>query len=282
MRDVWKRLETVHAVTYFGEESREAARASGLRGFWMGYFGLRASPLGRVGADTVVSAFFNFAPRMVAQSIPDAWTFADPRKLVRIRAEAAAATLQRVGSTELGHALAVLPELQEAAAVATATDGGMYGSNRSLPVPSDPVEALWHACTTLREQRGDAHVQALRAASVSGCDAHLLVIAEGHTPDAVLRDNRGWTDEEWLDCRLSLVHRGLIGSDGLLTDDGHALRERIEAETDHASQTCWNGLGKDVVANVCEHIDPLALAIAGSGTIPFPNPMGLPDIRTFR
>lgn len=279
MRELWLRLEAVHAVTYFGDESREAARRSGLRGFWMGYFGFRASPLGPVDANTVASAFYNFAPRMIDRSIPDAWTFADPQDLVCTRAAGAAATLRRVGGPELERALASLPELQMAASAGIVADGGLCGPNRSLSIHSDPVEALWQACTTLREHRGDAHVQALRTAGVTGCESHLLIVAERQIPDEVLRDNRGWTNDEWNDRRESLLHRGLVGVDGALTDEGRSVRQRIEAETDHASQSCWDNIGQRVVANICEHIDPLAKAIVGSGTIPFPNPMGLSDVR---
>ena len=45
-REFWKRIETLHAVTYFDHESTDAATNAGLRGFWMGYFGFRAAPLG--------------------------------------------------------------------------------------------------------------------------------------------------------------------------------------------------------------------------------------------
>ena len=49
-RRLHHRLETIHAVTYFAGESRQAATDIGLKGFWMGYFGFRAAPLGPVGA----------------------------------------------------------------------------------------------------------------------------------------------------------------------------------------------------------------------------------------
>ena len=45
-RELWLRIETLHAVAYFGEETDQAGRAAGLSGFWMGYFGCRAAPMG--------------------------------------------------------------------------------------------------------------------------------------------------------------------------------------------------------------------------------------------
>jgi hypothetical protein len=84
-REFWKRIETLHAVTYFGDASRLAAKHAGLRGFWMGQFGFRASPLGPVGADVVEAAFANFAPAMVRRSLPDVWSYAEPSALLRAR-----------------------------------------------------------------------------------------------------------------------------------------------------------------------------------------------------
>ena len=48
-RRMWRVLEPYHAVTYFSDESRQAFKDAGLRGFWMGYFAGRAAPMGPVG-----------------------------------------------------------------------------------------------------------------------------------------------------------------------------------------------------------------------------------------
>ncbi len=70
--------------------------ATGLRGFWMGYFAGRAAPLGAGGTGTVSATFFNFHPSMVERSIPDAWTFAEPTTVLRARRAGAAAALRRL------------------------------------------------------------------------------------------------------------------------------------------------------------------------------------------
>ena len=41
-RDAWRRLEAIHAVTYFAPEATAAMANVGYKGFWMGYFGCRA------------------------------------------------------------------------------------------------------------------------------------------------------------------------------------------------------------------------------------------------
>ncbi len=98
-RQLWQRIETLHAVTYFAPESQAAAKDAGLRGFWMGYFGFRAAPLGAVTAGVVEATFANFEPGMVGRAIPDAWSFASPADLVTVRAEAAALALRRLSPT---------------------------------------------------------------------------------------------------------------------------------------------------------------------------------------
>ena len=69
-RELWQRIETLHAVTYFAPESISAAKSAGLRGFWMGYFGFRAAPLGTVGAGVVESAFAQLCARHGAKIDP--------------------------------------------------------------------------------------------------------------------------------------------------------------------------------------------------------------------
>ena len=94
-RELWLRYEPIHAVTYFAPESHQAARDAGLKGFWMGYFGFRAAPMGAVSSGVVIATFANFAPQMVRRAIPDAWSFASPEVLVAVRSEAAARALRR-------------------------------------------------------------------------------------------------------------------------------------------------------------------------------------------
>ena len=95
-RAVWQFGEPIHAVIYYAPERRAATDALGLKGGWMSYFGCRAAPLGAVEAPVVAALFFNFAPRLVARSIPDAWRHASPAALLDARIEAMDPALRRV------------------------------------------------------------------------------------------------------------------------------------------------------------------------------------------
>ncbi|TFV54831.1 hypothetical protein E4P41_18240, partial [Geodermatophilus sp. DF01-2] len=77
-RRLWALGEPYHALTYFADECRSAAEATGLTGFWSTYFAMRAAPLGPVGPAVVTAAFYNFAPAFVARRVPRVWEAADP------------------------------------------------------------------------------------------------------------------------------------------------------------------------------------------------------------
>lgn len=273
-------METCHAVTYFADECRDAARRAGLRGFWMGYFGCRAAPLGAVDAGVVVHAFFNFAPSMVQRSIPDAWTYASPAELVEMRRAAAATAIDRLADGVDRDSIRAVNDLLRAAAAAV-HDGSlpMCTANRHIEPTGDALADLWQHCTTMREHRGDIHVRALREVGLDGCEAHILFAADRGIASEVLQPNRGWTDDEWRERQVRLIARRLLRRDATISSDGRQLRELLEHSTDSGALAPFLGIGGEPIINtLITALDPLARAIAGSGTIPYPNAMGLPAI----
>lgn len=93
-RQLWHAMEPFHAVAYFHPLPTDALRQVGLKGFWMAYFAGRFAPLGAVTPDAAAAIAFGFAPRMVARSLPDAWSYADPDTVVRERIRSSAAALE--------------------------------------------------------------------------------------------------------------------------------------------------------------------------------------------
>ncbi|MGW4160535.1 SCO6745 family protein [Streptomyces sp. NPDC004788] len=280
-RTVWQVMEPVHAVTYFAPESRAAHRAVGLRGFWMGYFAARAAPLGAVAAGVVEAAFYNFHPAMVRRAIPDAWGFAAPEAVLKARTEAAAAALRRVAPSVAEAAAELLPLLGRVVGAADGAGRPLFAANRGVTAPEDPVGALWQATTALREHRGDGHVALLAAEGLDGCEVHVLFAAsEGGAPTATLRENRGWTEDDWRAATDRLAGRGLLDADRAVTAEGRALRAHIEDRTDAlAVRPYRDALSAAEADRVVAVLGPLAGEVLDSGTIPFPNPMGLPARR---
>lgn len=279
-RRLHHRLETIHAVTYFAEESRQAATDIGLKGFWMGYFGFRAAPLGPVGAGVVEAVFANFAPRRVRKAVPDAWAHALPEACIEARRTSAVAALERVAADELADvAPAVVDRLEAVVDVADHLCRPLFSANRDLLLPGDAPGRLWQLATDLREQRGDGHVAVQAAAGLDPVEMHLVYALGSGFPAEVLQQSRDWTDEEWADGVDRLVVRGVLADATTVTDEGRALHEHIESTTDElALRALVAGLGSvEAVEDLAADLTPLARAVSGSGILPFPNPIGLPE-----
>ena len=214
-RRMWLVGEPLHAVTYFAAESFAAWEAAGIRGFWRGYFATRAAPFGPVGPEVVTASFFNFAPSMVERALPSVWTLATPEAALAARSEGAAAALR-----------AIVGDAIDAAAVARATDAvrealagctlegrALFAANAALAWPDEPLAALWHGLTLLREHRGDGHNAGLVAAGLDGLEAHLLAgaLEAGGATRSTRLDARGWTDGEAEAAFASTVGAGAGG-----------------------------------------------------------------------
>lgn len=207
-RRFFDRYEPVHAVTYFAPEARAALDALGYRGFWMGYFAARSAPLGMVPREMVTAVFYNFAPERVAKALPAAWEIAGPQAALQARQESAVAALRRygLGSDEN---VRVAAELAGRAARQAPLDARpLFAANLALPWPDDPLSALWHATTLLREQRGDAHVAVLAAAGISGRESNVLHAAAGNVSRDYLARTRDYDETSWRQHEQRLAERG--------------------------------------------------------------------------
>ena len=277
---MWRVLDPLHAVTYFATECDEEFRAVGLKGFWMGYFAGRSAPMGAVEPAVATATFFNFAPKMAARALPDAWGFASPAQVLDARLAGVDRAFDRIfGADRNGPAVVVAAELaRQAAENITVVGRPLAAGNAALPWPSDPLLALWQATTVLREHRGDGHVAALVDAGLDGCEAHISFVATGSVTRAVLQPARGWSDEEWEAAERALVNRGWVDADdpGRLTPMGAAARQQIEDATDRMAAEPWERIGDDATGRLKKLLQPMASRIAELGLIPTINPIGLP------
>jgi hypothetical protein len=277
-RDLWQRFETLHAVTYFGRETQDATAAFGATGFWMGYFGLRAGPMGAVGSAVVDATFFNFAPTFVRRCVPAVWSVAAPSSFVAARAAAAATTLRRVAPAVSVVAETVNSDLATVVAAGVAAGRTLFAANRELDLPDDPVARLWQLCTTLREHRGDTHVAALTAAGVDGLEAHVLMALDTGRDPTDLQMARGWNGADWAAAVERLRDRGLVADDARLTEHGRELRHDVESVTDALALRPWSAIGDGGVTRVLDVLTAPARDVAASGTLRYPNPIGLPPL----
>jgi hypothetical protein len=213
---------------------------------------------------------------MVRRAIPDAWTFAEPAAILTARASAAAAALARLAPGVEAVAAGVLPRLTAAVDRGSAAARPLFAANRDLMAGASGIEALWQVATALREHRGDGHVAVLAESGLDGCEVHVLFAATENVPAQLIRDARGWSDDEWGAAVERLRARGLVGPEGEPTEAGHDLRRRIERRTDELAAGPFEELDDDGVTDLTAQLRRVARPIATSGDIPFPNPVGLP------
>ncbi|TCP55302.1 hypothetical protein EV191_102514 [Tamaricihabitans halophyticus] len=281
-RALWVRFETYHAVTYFTPESRAVTDELGCQGGWMGYFGMRAAPLGAVDAATITSAFYGFHPRRVARAVPDAWRVASPARYLAARLSGVDKSLRRLlgAETLASGELAEAADLASSAAtVASVAGRPMAAANQALDSPGATHLRPWQACTVLRESRGDGHIAALVVAELPPAQALVLFGAERGIDAEYLREARGWTPDEWTAATSRLVERGLLDQDGAPTTEGQRLRDWIEERTDAAASGPWRELGTRRAERLAELLTPIAREIAEGNEAMARNPMAL-DART--
>lgn len=274
-RRFFERFEPVHAVTYFAPEARSAFDALGYRGFWMAYFAARSAPLGEVPPDVVTALFYNFGPDRVGKALPAAWQFAGPAAALRTRQSSAVAALQRYGITSDENVRAAADLAAKAAASAPLDGRPLFAANRALPRPQDPVAALWHAATLLRENRGDGHVAVLVSAGVTGRESNVLHAAAGRVPQEFIMRSRDYDDQEWRHYQERLARRGLLDSDGALTTAGRELKQHIEDATDAVSLGALEALDDAEVESLFAALTPITRMVIAGGDIPAATPMGL-------
>jgi hypothetical protein len=274
-RQFYDRFEPLHAVTYFAPEARAALDNLGYRGFWMGYFAARSAPLGPVPPEVVTAVFYNFAPGRVAKALPAAWEIAGPQLALRARQDSAVAALRRCGLTDDENVRTAARLAARAAQQASLDRRPLFAANLALPWPSDPVAALWHAATLLREHRGDGHVAVLAAAGVSGRESNVVHAAATAVPQDYLKRTRHYDDAEWRACERSLAGRGLLGDDGSLTPAGRDLKDHIEATTDMLALRAFDGLDEGEMEALFHALTPVARTVIAGGDLPATTPMSM-------
>jgi hypothetical protein len=243
---MWTLYEPFHGVTYFAPQARAATDALGCRGGWMGYFGMRAAPLGPVPAEVVAASFYNFKLSRVARAIPAAWTIATPQRFLEARLAGVDAGLRAIlGDEVVGDEMIEASQLAQRAALAAPIAGRpLAAANVALPWPDPPHLVLWHATTILRESRGDGHVAALVA---GGLDPVETLVAFAADRDTAGQEGweawRGWDGDDWAAAQRRLRERGLLDKQNQITADGARARHDVETRTDAAAELPWDVLG---------------------------------------
>lgn len=260
-RAMWEVVERVHsAPVYLAPEPRAAAVEAGCKGFWMGYFATRAAPMGPVVPEVAESVFFYFAPRRVRRALPDAWARCTPEALLEARYRGVDAALRRLlGDEVLASAeVAEAADLARGAALAGVAMGKpLYAGWAALDWPEPAHLRLWHASTLLREHRSGAHLVALAAAGLDGCEAVVSHVAVDGAPRDWVQGEAAWAPDEQAAAEARLRARGWLDEQGRATAAGWAGRAEVERLTDALDEAPWAALGEGGSARLAELLRPV-------------------------
>lgn len=228
------------------------------------YFASRGSLLGQVPGEVIAAAFAVFSPAVVVPAVELAWARTDAGSIRRARADGAVAQLRRLLGGRPDGVDRVLELMRRATAGLPLAGRPLAAGISALPVPDDPLAAVWHLGDLLREFRGDSHTAAWVAAGHTGTEIGLLSESYWGLPLRSYSRTRGWTDDEFDAATARLRESGWIDDHGL-TDLGRSHREGMEHQTDHQMAPVMTALGNDL-GELCEILEPWGAAVrAGHG-----------------
>lgn len=260
----WRTLDTIHVPVYFVPETTAAYAELGIRPR-AGYFVSRSAAMGAVSPEVTIATFYVFSPDLVRHVMRGCWELASPEQVQQARRHGVGQALHRaLGDPDVTEAVELARELCEGF---EPHGRALYAAHAALPWPDEPLLALWHAATLVREHRGDAHMAALLLSGLDPVESLITDgIASGRT--AFFRQTRGWSEEEWAAGEQRLRERGILAADGTVTDVGQRRREHIEQRTAHATEPAWRRFGVDRAARLLELTRPLARTIADGDLLP--------------
>jgi hypothetical protein len=268
-RRMFELTEPICLVNFMSSEPNEAMAALGFTGYWDGYFAGRSAPLGRVPAEVVDAAFYNFGPGEVARHLPKVWEATTPEEAHAARQAGCVAALGTilgdvVGTPELARTAELLTRAATSAPVAGRV---MYAGLRALPVPTEPVARLWHAANMLREHRGDGHIAALVSEGVGGVEAHvLLAVDAGIDPPESFGRIHHMAKPFLAEVISGLRERGLLDAGSRFTTAGRATKDRVEALTDRLAEPPYTALSDAELDELIGLLEPIAARLEAVGS----------------
>jgi hypothetical protein len=259
-RRMFELVEPIGLLPYSTHEPNVAMFALGFTDYWDTYFAGRAAPLGLAPAEVVDALFYNFAPGEVARHIPKVWRTTTPDAAIAARRLGCANALRRIlGERVDSPDFARAAELLMKAGTSAPLEGRpMYAALRAIPVPDDVVTRLFHAGSLLREHRGDGHIAALVVEGVGGLEAHALFALNMDMPAEKFGRIHHLPAAQLAALTDGMRDRGLIGDDGWLSEEGRAVKQRIESLTDDLAAKPYETLEPDELHELMATLQPLA------------------------
>jgi len=120
------------------------------------------------------------------------------------------------------------------------------------------VARLFHAASLLREHRGDGHIAALMIEGVGRLESHVLFALDMDMPAERFGRIHHLPAAQLAALQDGMRARGLIGDDGWLSEEGRAVKQRVEALTDDLAAQPYETLEPGELAELTAALEPLA------------------------
>lgn len=205
--------------------------------------------LGQVPGEVIAAAFGVFSAAIVVPLVDIAWSRTDAATIRAARADGAVGQLRRLLGDRPEGTERALELIRRAAAALSINGRPMAAGIASLPVPEDPLAALWHTGDFVREYRGDCHNAAWVAGGFTATEIGILTELYWGLPARSYSRTRGWTNVEFDTAEQRLLDLGLLDIEGAgtqLTSVGRDAREQLEVATDTQMLPALDALGQDV------------------------------------
>lgn len=220
-----------------------------------GYVASRCRPLAAAGPEAVIAAFGSISPVVIRKTFELVAASTDFSAIWSARDEAVLDGLsEHAPSTvePLARSASLLWSIVEAL---PSVGRVLFASHLEIARPTDPVLSGWHAVNCLREWRGDTHWAIVASEGLTGVEASILHNAWlGYETDWI-PVSRGTAPEDLDEGWRSLHERGLVEG-RVVTEEGLALRQRIEDRTDAATVCPWRMLGEPATREFAELFEP--------------------------
>ena len=256
-------LEPVAAHAFWSATTRHALADLGLDPR-AAYVRGRAAVLGPVTAPVVVSSFRWFEPGLIEHAFHSGPADLTPAEIDLARSAATGMSLRAVRPDAAPGRLADV--LTSAVEAGTVIGQGLFCARRARTPPSDEFERLWWAGETLRDHRGDAHIAAAIDAGLGPVELNILTELVLGGPLGEYSATRGWNHEAIDAAVNTLQTRGYL-VEGQLTEEGRAVRQEIERNTDRQDDPIVSVIGAELPAVLAE-LETWAHACIEAGTFP--------------
>jgi hypothetical protein len=260
-------IEPFHSFSYFAAELRmPKLEEAGLHPM-AAYFAQRSSPMGAVSAELVAAAFYGFNPALVSASVPAVWSLISPAEAWEHRIAGVAAALDRLVPGGFDHAdVASATELAARAIEGLVVGGRPLGAcHAAMPVPGDPVPALWHHIAVFREYRGDGHVAALVDHGIGPIESLVTAGSFSNLSAGFHRKRRGWDDDQLAAAAQRCIDAGWVDAEWTLTGAGVELRQSVEDATDRTMAPMLEALGSEGTSKLTSLMAAFSQSVVDAG-----------------